>query len=255
MSDEKNDTSWALVTGASQGLGAAIARRLAADGYDVVAMARNQSKLDALASDIEQQGKRCLPIACDFSDPASVSQSFDKLAAENISIDVLVNNAGMIGPIGPLLETAPEEWEATVNLNLFGVMRCLRASVPFFSEGRIVIVNISSGASQNAMEGWSAYCASKAALAMVTKSLAKELSDRCFSYGFQPGLVDTDMQVLIRQSGVNPVSKVPKDQLLPPEDPATIVGWLCKERPEDLHGTEFRADNAGIRKRAGLAAV
>ena len=254
MSDGNNDNPWALVTGASQGLGAAIARRLATDGYNVVAMARNQSKLDALASDIEQQGNRCLPIACDFSDPASVSQSFARLAANKVSIDVLVNNAGMIGPIGPLLETAPEEWEATVNLNLFGVMRCLRASLPFFGDGRTVIVNISSGASQNAMEGWSAYCASKAALATVTKSLAKELSDRCFSYGFQPGLVDTDMQVLIRQSGVNPVSKVPKDQLLPPEDPATIVGWLCKERPEDLHGTEFRADNAGIRKRAGLGA-
>ncbi|MEQ9814557.1 MAG: hypothetical protein RLO50_17400, partial [Azospirillaceae bacterium] len=86
-----------------------------------------------------------------------------------------------------------------------------------------------------------------------TRSAADELADRVFVYGFQPGVVDTAMQGRIRASGINPVSRLPRESLLPAADPAAIIAWLCRTVPEDLNGTEFRADDPDIRGRAGLA--
>lgn len=252
MKDGKSKTNWVLVTGASQGIGAAAARRLAADGFGVVAAARNRDRIEALAAELEGAGYDAWGLQCDVTDRESLERMAEELRARGIRLAALVNNAATLGPIGPLMETDENEWMATVDVNLFGVFRCLRVFAPLFEEGRIAVVNVSSGASQRAMEGWSAYCASKAALAMLTKSLALEFADRCLVYGFQPGIVDTDMQGRIRASGINPVSQIPREQLLPVEEPAAIISWLCLERPEDLHGTEFRADDSAIRGRIGL---
>lgn len=246
---------WILVTGASRGIGEAIARNLAAEGFAVVATARNIDDVEKVADAVQRQGGQCLPIAMDVSRPQDIAAVADRLRKEAILLRGLVNNAGALGPIGHILETDTDEWIRTVEINLFGAFHCIRAFAPLFVSSKACVVNISSGASEKAMEGWSAYCASKAALAMVTRSLALEASDTCLAYGLQPGLVDTQMQSRIRASGVNPVSGIARENLLRPGDPAAIVTWLCRERPTDLVGKEFRADNPEIRRRVGLAAL
>src|SRR5690606_20395126 len=106
--------------------------------------------------------------------------------------------------------------------------------------GEGVIVNISSGAAHSPLEGWSAYCASKAALAMLTRSVHLELADAgVFAYGFQPGVVDTGMQATIRASGVNEVSRLRREQLAPAHQPARLVALLCLGKPPELRGLDL----------------
>jgi len=245
---------WALVTGAARGIGAATAERLAADGYNLVLTARKAGDLDDVAAACRQRGADVIEALCDVADPAALPAVARIVAGHDIQLQALVNNAGTLGPIGGLMEVDAGDWEATVVTNLLGVFRALRAFVPLLSaDRRAAIVNLSSGAGHKPMEGWSAYCASKAGLAMLTRSAAGDLADRAFVYGFQPGVVHTGMQARIRASRINPVSRLPRESLLPAGDPAAIIAWLCRTVPEDLNGTEFRADDPSIRARAGLA--
>ena len=120
-------------------------------------------------------------------------------------------------------------------------------------DGRGTIVNISSGAAHRAMEGWSAYCASKAGLAMLTKSLALEygpLGIRVF--GFAPGIVDTDMQASIRASGIGPLAKLPRNMLASPSEPAAAIAFLCSTGGASFAGQELDIRNADFRAAAGL---
>src|SRR5690606_15700892 len=119
---------------------------------------------------------------------------------------------------------------------------------------RGTIVNLSSGAAHRPMEGWSAYCAGKAGLAMVTQSLALEYGARGIrAFGFAPGVVDTDMQGEIRASGINPVSKLPRENLARGDDPARAIAYLCSAAAADLAGGELDMRDASCRARAGLA--
>jgi len=112
------------------------------------------------------------------------------------------------------------------------------------------LVNISSGAAHSPREGWSAYCAAKAALAMLTRATALEYAARGLRcYGFQPGVVDTDMQVAIRASGMNEISRLRREQLATPAVPARWVTWLAAERPADLDGKDFSVNDASLRSR------
>jgi NAD(P)-dependent dehydrogenase (short-subunit alcohol dehydrogenase family) len=103
------------------------------------------------------------------------------------------------------------------------------------------------------MEGWSAYCAGKAALAMVTRSLHLEYGEQGLrAFGFAPGLVDTDMQVQIRQSGINPVSALPRTALRPASEPGRAIAWLCTPQADDLVGQELDIRTPEFRNRCGL---
>ncbi|MBN9058384.1 MAG: SDR family NAD(P)-dependent oxidoreductase [Rhizobiales bacterium] len=132
-----------------------------------------------------------------------------------------------------------------------------RAVLPaMLDRGGGAIVNLSSGAAHRAMEGWSAYCAAKAGLAMVTKSLALEYGARGIrAFGFAPGIVDTGMQVEIRASGINPVSKLPREGLASVDDPAKAIVFLCTSAAGDLAGLEVDIREASFRERAGLPAL
>jgi NAD(P)-dependent dehydrogenase (short-subunit alcohol dehydrogenase family) len=121
------------------------------------------------------------------------------------------------------------------------------------ARGGGTIVNLSSGAARNAMEGWSAYCSGKAGLAMLTQCVAKEYGDRGIrAFGFAPGVVDTDMQVSIRASGINPVSQIPRENLAPPEEPGWAIAWLCTPEADALAGQEVDIRHESFRRAAGL---
>ena len=149
----------------------------------------------------------------------------------------------------------PDAWAANIRINLVGAFHCARAVVPhFLAQQRGVIVNISSGAAHRPREGWSAYCSAKAGLAMLTQALHLELGQRGIrAYGFQPGVVDTEMQVKIRASGINEISRLPRESLANPAEPARVIAWLCSEEARDLAGQELTIRDTALRARAGLA--
>ena len=114
-------------------------------------------------------------------------------------------------------------------------------------------MNVSSGAASRPLEGWSAYCAGKAGLAMLTRSLHLELGERGVrAYGLRPGVVDTDMQGVIRASGVNEVSRLRREELASVEGPARAIAYLCEPAAADLAGAEVDIRDGTFRGRAGV---
>ncbi|WP_018182943.1 SDR family NAD(P)-dependent oxidoreductase [Kaistia granuli] len=242
----------ALVTGAKGGIGAATAIALAEAGATVVVTARKLADAELTTARCAQG--RAIAVACDVSDAASVEAAVKEATARIGAPTLLVNNAGTVQPIGLLHETDPAAWASSVNANLVGAVDVIRAVLPaMLARGRGTIVNLSSGAAHRPLEGWSAYCAGKAGLAMVTQSVALEYGARGIRvFGFSPGVVDTDMQGEIRASGINPVSKLPRENLAGTGDPARAIVYLGTASADDLAGREIDIRDTNFRARVGL---
>jgi NAD(P)-dependent dehydrogenase (short-subunit alcohol dehydrogenase family) len=241
-----------LVLGASRGLGRAIALALGHAGFAVGVGCRNQGDAETVASEVEAAGGNAVPLVVDVADYASV-EAAARATASHGGLAGVVNNAGIIDPIGRIGETDPAAWARLIHVNVTGSYHGVRAVLPLLGNGG-VIVNISSGAASSPMEGWSAYCASKAALAMLTRAVAHEYGAAgILAYGFRPGVVDTNMQAEIRASGLNPVSQIPRENLLKPEVPAAGVAWLFSARPADLSGTEIDIRDEAFQQRMRTA--
>ena len=244
----------AIVTGASRGIGQAVALELARGGAATLLAARTDKACEPVAAGIRREGGRAEIIACDVSRYADAQRLAETALEHYGRIDILVNNAGVIEPISTLETCEPDTWTQNIAVNLVGVFHCCRAVLPRFRQaGGGVIINLSSGAAHRPLEGWSAYCAAKAGVAMLTRSVALEAGDRGVRvYGFQPGVVDTDMQGLIRDSGLNEVSELPREQLADPSEPARVIAWLCTDEAADLAGKELSIGDQQLRRRAGL---
>lgn len=244
----------ALVTGASRGLGVTIAKVLAEAGVSVALTARSLAPCQALAAEIEAGGGQALALACDVSDYDAARSAVEQTQARWGGLDILINNAGVIDPIGHLADSDPAAWAASLQINLIGAYHMARAALGGLrADGGGVIVNISSGAAHGAMEGWSAYCVGKAGLAMLTRALHKEEAQHGIrAFGFQPGTVETQMQQKIRASGLNPVSQMLPEDHLPGLLPARAIAWLCGDAARDLAGEELSIRDAEFRRRAGV---
>ncbi|NML44269.1 SDR family oxidoreductase [Ramlibacter sp. G-1-2-2] len=243
----------AFVTGAARGIGAAVAVALARRGIAPVLAVRNPDAARGVADAVLATGQSCLVLPCDVADVASVQAAIAKMLAAWGRLDVVVNNAGVIEPIGHLHDTDPATWAQAVTTNLVGCYHVLHAALPALMKSKGTIVNISTGAAHNPREGWSAYCSSKAGLAMLTRCAALEYGPRgILAYGLAPGLVDTEMQVRIRGSGMNEISQVPRENLAPPERSAGVVAWLADQRPSDLQGQDLTVNDAALLQRTGV---
>jgi NAD(P)-dependent dehydrogenase (short-subunit alcohol dehydrogenase family) len=221
-----------LLTGASSGIGEAVAESLAARGASLAICARRTEKLEDLATRL---GDNVLPLACDVSDLASVRHAVAATVARFGRLDHLVNNAGVIEPIGLVHETDPAEWADALRINLLGAYHTCHVALPHLLERGGTIVNISSGAAHRPLEGWSGYCAGKAGLAMLTQSLMLEYGERGLRvFGFAPGMVRTGMQVKIKAAGLSPVSRVDHATMFPPQAPARIIAYLCSPASADV---------------------
>jgi NAD(P)-dependent dehydrogenase (short-subunit alcohol dehydrogenase family) len=244
----------AIVTGASRGIGAAAALALGEAGASVVLAARTTAQAEANARQINAAGGKAAAIACDVSDYAACQRLVQETTERFGPPDVLVNNAGVIEPISMVGEADPAEWARSIEINLIGAYYVIRAVLPGMIErGHGDIINVSSGAAHRPLEGWSAYCAGKAGLAMLTRSIDLEHRPAGIRvFGFQPGTTDTDMQVTIRASGANMVSRIPREQLTPVAHPARAIVYLCSEEADDLAGKEFALGNDDFRRRIGL---
>ncbi len=240
-----------FITGASRGIGAATAREFAESGANVVLVARSVTAINDLAADI---GPSALAIACDISRYADVEAAMRAALAKFGSLDVVLNNAGVIEPISALATSDPEAWGQAIDINLKGVYYGMRAAMPIMQvAGGGTIITISSGAAHNALEGWSHYCASKAGAAMLTASLHLEGAGAGIrAMGLSPGTVATKMQREIKASGINPVSLMEWEDHIPPEWVAKAMMWMCTKDADEFLGQEIALREDAIRSRIGL---
>ena len=244
----------ALVTGASRGLGEGAARALAGEGAAVMLLARNGAAVDAVARSIKAAGGRAEALTCDVADYAAVERATQATRERLGGLDILVNNAGIIEPISELATSDPAAWANNVQINLVGAYHVIRAVLGgMLKGGGGTIVNVSSGAAHRPLEAWSAYCAGKAGLAMVTSAIALETAGRGIRvFGFSPGTIDTDMQVKIRASGMNRVSRIPRSELSPVEHAVRGLLYLCDSASDDLIGQDVSMRDEAFRPRIGL---
>ena len=195
----------AVITGASRGLGAGMAEYCASQGMrlDLCARTRPNVPKDAQAHSA----------AVDVTDPQALSAFANEVENKFGAIDVWINNAGMLEPIAPLHDIAPEAFAQLININVLGVVYGSQVYLQHRRKqgGGGVLINISSGAAQHAYAGWSAYCASKAAVDRFSEALSLEEADRGLRvYAVAPGLVDTAMQQAIRASTAENFPQVEK---------------------------------------------
>lgn len=244
-----------IITGASRGIGEATARHLAGLGATVVLAARSKVRIESIAREITKAGGRAHAVACDVSKPGDVRALIDTAITQTGRLDMLVNNAGIIDPIARLADSNPEAWGAVVDVNVKGVYHGLRFAIPeMVARGGGTIVNISSGAATSALEGWSHYCATKAAVLSLTRVADKEYRDHGIRVlGLSPGTVATEMQVQIKASGINPVSQLDPSAHIPPEWVARAIVWLAGPEADTHRGTDFSLKTDAGRAAVGLA--
>lgn len=247
-----------IITGASRGIGAAAALHLAALGGRVVLAARSEGDISALAEQIRQKGGQALAVTCDVAQYADVEALVAKAREGFGGVDVLINNAGLIDPIARLDESDPAAWDQIIDVNVKGVYHGYRAALPVMlaQDSGGTVINISSGAATGALEGWSHYCASKAAVLSLTKCGHKEYGDQGIRFvGLSPGTVATEMQVQIRASGINPISQLAPDAHIPAEWVAQALAYLCGPGADAYLGDDFSLKNNEGRALVGLPPI
>jgi 3-oxoacyl-[acyl-carrier protein] reductase len=229
----------ALVTGASRGIGEAIAKRLAAEGASVVAAARSADALGRVVSEIAAAGGKASALALDLSDPSSLESGVKTALATHGEIHVLVNNAGITDD-NLILRMSREAWDRVLSTNLTGVFLLTQAVVKGMVRkryGRIVNVTSVVGIMGNA--GQANYAASKAGLIGLTKSVARELASRNITCNaVAPGFVATAMTDTMTDVARERLSgQIPLERLGTPEDVAAAVAFLASEEASYITGT------------------
>ena len=231
----------AIVTGASRGLGELVSRILAARRYDLVLGARHGGPLSHVADSIAALGLgRVVTVDGDITDASVRSRLVD--AARTLGgLNLLVNNASELGTIGPLLEFDVQRFGRVFPVNVGAPMALIQLAVPLLQERRGLIVNVTSDAAQGAYAGWGPYGASKAALELLTRTLATELGDR----GVSAVLVDPgDMRTRMHQEAF-PLEDISDRPL--PDVTAPFWNWLFDQTPEDVRGERFAAQKEDAR--------
>lgn len=240
-----------MITGASRGIGEAAAHVFAAAGAKVALLARDGDSLARIAGEI---GDSALALPCDVASFAEMQGAVDQVLAQFGRLDVLINNAGVLKPITPLAQADAEAWGQVIDVNIKGVFNGMRTALPvMLDQGAGTILTVSSGAAHGPMEGWSAYCTSKAGAAMLTRAAHLENADRGLRImGLSPGTVATQMQRDIKASGVNPVSKLNWEDHIPADWPAKALLWMCDPASDAHLGQEISLRDEGIRRAVGV---
>lgn len=247
------DSKVFIVTGAARGLGRAICDSLVADGGRVVAVIRNNAAADGLAKALGASGT---VVVGDIAELGAADAAIETALQKFSRVDGLVNNAAVIDPMAPFLDAEWQAWEQVLTINLVAASRFMRSFIRAAGGDGGRIVSITSGAAHRALRGWSAYCTSKAGLAMLTKCAQLEYGpDGVLSFNLIPGLIDTDMQTNVRASGVNEVSELPKTALRPAGEPARATAYLLSGKADDLAGNDVDIRDAGFRTRVGLPSL
>ena len=231
----------AIVTGAARGIGLAIAERLLASGASVALWDRDAAALAAAESTLAGRG-RLLVQTVDITDEAAVTQAVRTAEAKLGPIAILVNNAGIGGPVVQTWEYDLATWRQIFAVNVDGTFLCSKAVIPAMrSRGYGRIVNIASIAGKNGTPNFSAYSASKAAVIALTKALGRELADteilvNCVC----PSVADTEILQTFTQEKVKwMLDQVPKGRFVKPDEIAAMVAWLASDECSFTTGQLF----------------
>ncbi len=249
----------ALVTGASRGIGRAIALRLAREGARVSCGVRSESDGASLLEEIGALGGSAIAVLLDVTDPASVATAVERSARPDRRLDIVVNNAGIGGPT-PLNgdERSDRKWAQILDVNLTGTWRVMRAALPFLTEGARVI-NISSVSGRFGVAANGAYCAAKHGVIGLTRSHALELAPKKITVNaICPGWVDTDMgrsgmRGVARLMGVpderaaeNAGAMAPLGNVLLPEEVAGLVVYIASPEARNMTGQAIVLDGGQV---------
>ncbi len=231
----------ALVTGASRGIGRAIATRLAADGAKVVCVARTEA---ALEETVRELGDTAVPIVADLGDPASIESLVGQLDDQNIAVEILVNNAGITRD-NLLIRMKNDEYQQVLDVNLRGpFLLCKALARPMMKARSGRIVNISSVVALIGNAGQSNYAAAKAGLIGFTKSLARELAGRGVTANVvAPGFIETDMTKDIPETNRNQLAgQIPLARFGTTNDVAAAVAFLSSPAASYITGQVLAVD-------------
>jgi len=240
-----------LVTGASRGIGLAIAKTFAAAGARVAISSRKQEGLDMAAEEIRNEGGQVLPIAAHSGDPEAVASLVSQVVDTFGGVDILVNNAGTNPHFGPLLTAEESHWDKILDVNLKGYFRTIKACVETMRvRGGGKIINVASVNGLEAQPGMGIYCVSKAGVLMLTRVLAIELaSDNIQVNAIAPGLIQTKFsRVLwetpqIRQSAL---ARIPQGRIGQPEELAGVALYLASQASDFTTGAVFVVDGGQL---------
>lgn len=224
----------AVITGASKGLGRALALAYAKEGAKVIVNSRSEEGVRPVAEEVETLGSEVLAVAADVS----TNEGAEKLVSETVerfgSIDVLVNNAGILGPRVAVEEYPENEWRAVIDANLTGPFLVSKAAAPHMRSGGS-IVNVVSGVSVEGRAGWGAYSVSKFGLEGLSQILAAELEERGVrSNAVDPGGMRTEMRAAAYPDE-DPMSRVT------PEENTAVFVYLASDESKGVSGERFKA--------------
>ena len=242
-----------IITGASRGIGEATARKFASLGAKVLLCARSSGDIDRIAGEINASGGTALALATDVSDFVQVQAAIDLAQSKFGSVDILINNAGVLEPVERIEHATVPAWDTVIDVNVKGVFYGIRAALPIMkAAGDGTIITIGSGAATSALEGWSAYNTSKAAVHHLSACLHGEEGENGIrAMVLSPGTVATEMQRIIKKSGVNPVSNLEWEDHRPPSTIADTLAWMCTSDADEFLGEVVKQSDPEILTRLG----
>lgn len=231
----------AIVTGAARGIGLGIADRLSHEGCRVAYWDRNAARAGSLPAD-------ALSVQVDVTDPAAIDAALAVTLQAFGKIDILINNAGINGPVAPVWDYPIDAWNKVINVDLTGVFYCCRAVVPHMrAQGSGRIVNVASITGKEGMPGIAAYAAAKAGVIGFTKSMARELCDSgILVNAVTPAITETDLFKEMTPQHIEAArQRIPMGRFLKIEEIAAMVAWIAS--PECSFTTGFAFDLSGGR--------
>lgn len=228
----------AIVTGASQGLGRALALAFTREGASIVINSRSEERIRPVAREAESLDAEVLALAADVSKSADVERLVGATVERFGRIDVLVNNAGVLGPRVPIEAYPEDEWRRVIDANLTGLFLVTKAAIPHMPEGGSII-NVVSGVSVEGRAGWGAYSVSKFGVEGITQILASELEGRRIrANAVDPGGMRTEMRAAAYPDE-DPMTRIT------PEENTDVFLYLASERSRGVTGQRFKAQEFG----------
>lgn len=243
----------AIVTGAGRGLGRSVALAFARQGAKVVLASRSRDEIDHLAQQLRALRKETIAVPTDVSEEDQVNRMVDKTLEAYGTVDILFNNAGVRGPIGPIQQISLSDWEQVLKINLTSAFLCSKAVLPAMMEKRGgKIINVAT--TMTLRPNLTPYMVAKAGLIHFTKQLARELKDYNIQVNcIHPGVMDTRMQEDIRKAGTRAIGtdmfeRLKEEGLLKsPDEPAKLILFLASAAADGINGEYLSFDDKEVK--------
>ena len=244
---ESLDKKVCLITGARTGIGLSIGLTLANNGYRVIFSGRSRDDCKNTVNKLVANGLEAAETPIDLSNLSTLKAQTEVALSIWGTLDILINNGAMIEPISSIEKINSQDFEKAVSVNYMAPTLLISYCWENLLKNKGKVINILSGASINPLEGWAAYCSTKAALHMVNQQTHLEGYEHGISsIGISPGMVDTEMQSKIRASGINRVSKVKREDLFDTNRPGAFALWCASSDANEFSGRMISENEATV---------